>query len=79
MKYATKRNKSVGDGDLAKAVLSVEVYLVLLCRFHVAEFVVLATWDPCAMVQAAAVQIDVDSIFVLVRTKRLGYRGLLWQ
>ncbi|CAM9571457.1 unnamed protein product, partial [Laminaria digitata] len=74
--FVAKRTKYDGEGALPEVMLSVEVYMSLLCRFHAAETLVLGTWDPCAVVQAAAVQLSVNSIVFLGMKTKTTLQGL---
>lgn len=74
--YVAKRTKYDGEGALPEVVLSVEVYMSLLCRFHAAETLVLGTWDPCAVVQAAAVQLNLNSIVLFGMKTKTKLEGL---
>ena len=77
VEYVAKRTKKSNCvRGLPESVLSVEVYMGLLCRFHSKRTMVLATWDPCAVVQAAAVQLAFDSIVYLGMSSKSRLGGL---
>lgn len=50
------------DGASVERALSVEAFATLLSRFTISDYTVLGTWDPCGVVQAAAVGMNLPSM-----------------
>lgn len=54
-----------------ETALSPEVFMSLLSRFTTPKFTVRATWDPCGVVQAAAIALGLPSITHLGLTTKM--------